>query len=55
MIQSHVEALKEAGNELFRQGDYLQAAATYTKAIKAQPDCAVLYRWVNAAGFDSPS
>ena len=27
--------LKEEGNTFFRSGDYLKAAATYTKAIKA--------------------
>ena len=30
--------LKEEGNTFFRSGDYLKAAATYTKAIKAAAD-----------------
>jgi len=30
--------LKEEGNSFFRSGDYLKAAATYTKAIKAAAD-----------------
>lgn len=30
--------LKEDGNTFFRSGDYLKAAATYTKAIKAAAD-----------------
>lgn len=38
------EALREAGNAEFRSGDYLKAAATYTRALKADPSCAVLYR-----------
>jgi hypothetical protein len=37
-------SLKDQGNELFKQGDYLKAAAVYTKAIKEAPS-AVLYRW----------
>jgi hypothetical protein len=37
-------SLKDQGNELFKQGDYLKAAAVYTKAIKETPS-AVLYRW----------
>jgi hypothetical protein len=36
--------LKDEGNELFRQGNYLKAAAIYTKAIKEEPQNAVLYR-----------
>ncbi|KAI8464222.1 MAG: hypothetical protein J3K34DRAFT_526386 [Monoraphidium minutum] len=35
--------LREQGNAAFRSGDYLRAAAAYTKAIKAEPDSAVLY------------
>jgi len=37
--------LKEQGNRLFKEGEYLHAAAAYTKAIKQDPQCAVLYRW----------
>jgi Flp pilus assembly protein TadD len=36
--------LKDQGNEEFRQGNYLKAAALYTKAIKEEPQNAVLYR-----------
>jgi hypothetical protein len=39
-----VVQLKEQGNEEFRQGNYLKAAAIYTKAIKQEPGNAVLYR-----------
>lgn len=34
---------KDQGNEEFRQGSYLKAAATYTRAIKETPDDAVLH------------
>ena len=36
--------LKDQGNEEFKQGSWLKAAATYTKAIKEDPKNAVLYR-----------
>lgn len=36
--------LKEQGNALYREGDYLKAAAAYSKAIKADPNNHVLYR-----------
>uniref|UniRef100_A0A383VM43 Cns1/TTC4 wheel domain-containing protein n=1 Tax=Tetradesmus obliquus TaxID=3088 RepID=A0A383VM43_TETOB len=41
-------SLKDQGNELFKQGDYLKAAAVYTKAIKEAPS-AVLYSNRSAA------
>jgi hypothetical protein len=41
------DVLREQGNEAFRSGDFLKAAAAYTRAIKASPDCAVLYRWAS--------
>jgi tetratricopeptide (TPR) repeat protein len=37
-------SLKDEGNAEFRQGNWLKAAALYTKAIKADPANAVLYR-----------
>lgn len=37
--------LKEQGNKLFKEGEYLHAAAAYTKAIKKDPANPVLYRW----------
>ena len=38
-----MEEHKEAGNAHFKAGEYLKAAASYTKAIKEQPDAHVLY------------
>ena len=38
------EALKAEGNAQFQAGDYLKAAATYTKALKLDENNAVLYR-----------
>lgn len=35
---------RSLGNTLYREGQYLKAAAVYTKAIKDDPDDAVLYR-----------
>jgi hypothetical protein len=46
-------SLKDQGNELFKQGDYLKAAAVYTKAIKEAPS-AVLYRWESHAQSKLP-
>jgi tetratricopeptide (TPR) repeat protein len=37
--------LKEQGNTLFKEGDFLKAAAAYTKAIKQEPQSHVLYRY----------
>ncbi|KAK3140179.1 hypothetical protein QOZ80_5AG0397170 [Eleusine coracana subsp. coracana] len=36
-------ALKDQGNEQFKAGNYLKAAALYTQAIKLDPDNATLY------------
>ncbi|CAD6267064.1 unnamed protein product [Miscanthus lutarioriparius] len=36
-------ALKDQGNEQFKAGSYLKAAALYTQAIKLDPDNATLY------------
>ncbi|CAM8911793.1 unnamed protein product [Rhodiola kirilowii] len=36
-------SFKDKGNELFKAGNYLKAAATYTQAIKLDPSNATLY------------
>jgi hypothetical protein len=36
-------AFKDEGNTLFKSGEFLKAAAAYTKAIKAEPDNHVYY------------
>ncbi|KAF3325223.1 stress-induced-phosphoprotein 1 [Carex littledalei] len=36
-------SLKDQGNELFKAGNYLKAAATYTQAIKLEPNNPTLY------------
>ena len=38
------EQLREQGNNEFRSGDFLKAAATYTRALKADPNNVLLYR-----------
>ncbi len=38
-------ALKDQGNEQFKAGNYLKAAALYTQAIKLDPDNPTLYRY----------
>lgn len=38
-------SLREQGNALFKQGNYLKAAAVYTQAIKADSSNAALYRF----------
>ncbi|CAG7900285.1 unnamed protein product [Brassica rapa] len=43
------KSLKEKGNEFFKAGNYLKAAALYTQAIKLDPSNATLYRHVNRA------
>ena len=47
------ETLKDEGNREFKAGNWLKAAALYTKAIKADPGNSVLYRLVtgNLAGL----
>ncbi len=42
---------RELGNTLFREQQFLKAAAVYTKAIKESPDDAVLYRCVVASTY----
>lgn len=39
------ESLKEEGNVEFKKGNYLKAAGLYTKAIREDPDNALLYRY----------
>jgi tetratricopeptide (TPR) repeat protein len=34
---------REQGNAEYRSGNYLRAAALYTKALKENPECAPLY------------
>ncbi|KAF6138073.1 hypothetical protein GIB67_033487 [Kingdonia uniflora] len=38
------DSLKDQGNEFFKAGNYLKAAALYTQAIKKDPSNATLYR-----------
>ena len=45
LLKSTMVDLKEEGNKLFKEGDFLHAAAAYTKAIKQDPKNSVLYRW----------
>ena len=40
------ETLKDDGNKEFKAGNWLKAAALYTKAIRADPSNSVLYRLV---------
>jgi tetratricopeptide (TPR) repeat protein len=42
-------ALKDQGNEQFKAGSYLKAAALYTQAIKLDPDNAALYRYLTSS------
>lgn len=38
-------SLKDKGNEFFKGGNYLKAAALYTQAIKLDPSNPTLYRY----------
>jgi hypothetical protein len=38
-------SLKDKGNEFFKSGNYLKAAALYTQAIKLDPSNPTLYRY----------
>jgi tetratricopeptide (TPR) repeat protein len=40
---------REQGNDEYRRGNYLRAAALYTKALKDDPECAALYSNRSAA------
>lgn len=49
MGESEVKAettLKDQGNEFFKAGNYLKAAALYTQAIKKDPSNGTLYRFI---------
>lgn len=46
MAETTELSLKDQGNKLFQEGNFLKAAAVYTQAIKQDPDNAVLYRHV---------
>lgn len=39
-------SLKDKGNEFFKAGNYLKAAALYTQAIKLDPSNHALYRYI---------
>lgn len=43
---SGVESLKDKGNEQFKAGNFLKAAALYTQAIKQDPQNPTLYRYL---------
>lgn len=43
------KSLKDKGNEFFKAGNYLKAAALYTQAIKLDPSNATLYRYSQIA------
>ena len=43
-MSENAASLKDEGNHEFKQGNWLKAAAIYTKAIKEDPNNAVLYR-----------
>lgn len=38
-------SLKDKGNDFFKSGNYLKAAALYTQAIKLDPSNPALYRY----------
>lgn len=40
-------SLKDQGNENFKAGNYLKAAALYTHAIKLEPSNQILYRYAS--------
>jgi hypothetical protein len=44
-----VVSLKDQGNALFKGAQYLKAAATYSKAIKEDPQNATLYRYAESS------
>lgn len=50
-VQHKAEILKEEGNVEFKKGNFLKAAGIYTKAIREDPDNAVLYRSVSVFGL----
>lgn len=44
-------SLKDKGNEFFKAGNYLKAAALYTQAIKLDPSNHALYRYIPLSLF----
>ena len=44
MEMNKVDELKQQGNALYKKGEYLKAAAEYSKAIKLDKENGVLYR-----------
>ena len=44
-------SLKDQGNEFFKSGKYLKAAALYTQAIKQDPSNPTLYRYLFSFKF----
>lgn len=44
-------SLKDQGNEFFKSGKYLKAAALYTQAIKKDPSNPTLYRYPFVLSF----
>lgn len=44
MSEANAQELKDQGNSEFKKGNYLKAAAAYTKGIKLDPENAVFYR-----------
>lgn len=45
-------SLKDQGNDFFKAGNYLKAAALYTQAIKQDPSNHTLYRYVQIILFN---
>ena len=43
-MTADAETLKAEGNRLYKEKNFLKAAATYTQAIKADKENGVLYR-----------
>lgn len=39
------KSLREKGNDYFKEGNFLKAAALYTQAIKQDPNNSALYRF----------
>ena len=47
-------SFKDLGNEEYKKGNWLKAAAMYTKGIKEEPENAVLYRYNRQSRRISP-
>lgn len=48
-VSAPTSSFREQGNDEYRKGNYLKAAANYTKAIKEEPELAALYSNRSAA------